>query len=667
MAQATEQRVYEFDDFRIDVAHLMLYHRGAEIPLVPKAVETLLALIERRGKIVSKDELLQAVWPDTVVEESNLFVYLSVLRKTLGTLQDGRPFVETLRRRGYRFNGEVHLVEEAVEDKNYELPVEFEQSRANIQSQAIEPIDSFRSSTTDSISVNDLPTDLSVWRQTHSTVNDISETRRHWPLRRSSFAAIAVIAIVAALAFSYKYFFSPRSIHSIAVMPFANETGDPNLEYLSDGLADTLIESLSEVSGLEVKAHSTVVRYKGSDARRIGQDLNVEVVLKGRLIKTGEDLTLRVELVDSRNENSLWRQNYGKVLSGLVVLQSQLARDLVDELSVPITDKTREEVAKHDTENSDANRLYIEGGFHARKITEQDINKAIELFSQAIQKDAEYARAYAARASARRSLTLCCDGHPSELLQSKSDAQKAVALDDELAEGHSALAAVIWMYDWKWAEAEKEFQRALELDPNSAIVHFQYGDFLGRMGRSEESSAQKDRAAELEPDSPFFAARVGSIPSNPDPEKALKQILKAIDLDPNYWFSHVMAAAVYSQRKEYDKAIAEAQKAKTLSPDQTWSDTNLSSIFVNAGRPEEARAILDQLLGRSKSSFVPPYHIAMVYNNLGDKEQALYWLEKAYAIRDAKMAFLKTMPWKTVQDDPRFKDILRRVGFVAAK
>ena len=679
---AAEHKVYEFDDFRIDVAHLMLYHGGAEIPLVPKAVETLLALIERRGKIVSKDELLEAVWPNTVVEESNLFLYLSLLRKTLGTLQDGRPYVETLRRRGYRFNGEVHLVEEAVEDKNHQLTVnEFEQSRANIQSQparlhvvkkVIEPFDSFRSATTDSLSVNNLPTDLSVWRQTNPSLNDLPEPRRDWPLRRSSFAAIGVIGLVAALAFSYTYFFrrstNPRSINSIAVMRFANESGDPSLEYLSGGMPKDLIEGLSKVPGLQVKDLSTVSRNKGanSDARRIGQELNVKAVLFGQLIRTGDDLTLRVQLVDSRNENILWQREYGRVLSGLTVLQSELSREIVGELSVPITDKTREKVAKHDTENADAKLLYLRGVVQARKLTEQNIKEAIELFSQAIDKDPKYARAYAAMASARRSRTLCCDGHPRELAQAKLDAQKAVDLDDELAEGHSALAGVIWMYDWKWAEAEREFQRALELGPNSAIMHFQYGDFLGRMGRSEEAVAQKDRAAELEPYEPFFAARVGGSVSR-DPEKALKQILYAIDLDPNYYFSHVMAASVYSQRKEYDKAIAEALLSKKLSPDQTWSDANLSSIFVNAGRPEEARAILDQLLLRSKSRFVPPYHIAMVYNNLGDKERALYWLEKAYDIRDPKMAFLKTMPWKNVQDHPRFQDILRRVGFVATK
>ena len=649
MANASEQRVYEFGNFRIDADHRMLYHQGSEIPVVPKVVETLLALIERRGKIISKDELLEAVWPNTVVEESNLFVYLSVLRKTLGTLEDGRPYVETLRRRGYRFNGTVQLISDGSYGEPRSAPI-----------QVIEPIDSFRSATTDSLSVNDRPMDLSVWRQTNPAVNDLPESRRDWRLRRSSVAAIGVIVLVA-FGLGYNYFFSPRSIHSIAVMPFANESGDPKLVYLSDGLAGDLIESLSKVPGLEVKALSTVVRYKGanSDAQRIGEEQNVEAVLFAHLIKIGEDLTLQVELVDSRNGNNLWRRTYQKKVSGLVVLQSELARDLVQKLSVPITDKTREKLAKRDTKNYDAYLLYLKGLFYARKLTEPDIKKAIEFFSQAIQKDPEYARAYAALASARLSVTLWCDGHPSELLQAKLAAQKAVELDDELAEGHSALAALLSLYDWNWTEAEKEFQRALELDPNSAISHFQYGYVLGFKGRPDEADAHKERAAELEPFEPFFVARIGS---SKDLEKRLKQILHAIELDPKYYFSHHMAAATYRERKEYEKAIAEAQLAKKLSPEQTWSDVALSGIYVAAGKPEEARAILDQLLLRSKSRFVPPSHIALVYCYLDEKEPALYWLENAYEIHDPRVTSLKTPLWKNLEDDPRFKDIMRRVG-----
>ena len=644
------QRIYEFEDFRFDVEHLMLYRRGESIPLAPKAAETLLVFIERRGQILSKEELIEQIWPDAFVEESNLYLYLSVLRKTLGNQKSGTPYLETLRRRGYRFNGTVQLISDGSWEEPHSSPV-----------QVIEPIDSFRSATTDLLSVNDLPTDPSVWRQINPAVNDLPESRRDWPLRRSSLAAIGVIALVAALALSYTYFFSRRSINSIAVMPFANESGDPKLEYLSDGLTGDLIESLSKVPGLEVKALSTVVRYKGanSDARRIGQELNVEAVLFGHLIETGEDLTLQVELVDSRNGNNLWRRTYQKKKSGLVVLQSELARDLVGKLSVPITDKTQEKLAKRDTENSDANRLYLSGVNHARKLTEQDIKKAIDLFWQAIHKDPEYARAYAAIASAHRSLTMCCDGHPSELLKGKVAAQKAVELDDELAEGHSALATSFPRTIGTGRKRRRSICARWNWTQTVRCRIFRMRSSLHEWGEAKRRSSEGERARKLEPFEPFFNA----FGAGRDPEKAVEQIRFAIDLDPNFYFSHSMAAVIYSERKRYAEAIEEARLAKTLSPDQTWSDVILSSIFVNAGRPEEARAILDQLLLRSKSRFVPPYHIALVYNNVGDKERALDWLEKAYAIRDPKMTFLKTMNWKNVENDPRFQDILRRVGF----
>src|SRR5262249_39063437 len=305
----------------------------------------------------------------------------------------------------------------------------------------------------------------------------ISEIKRH--KTRTALGLVTLVILLAGVGYlGYRYFFSHRAI-AIAIMPFANETVDPKLEHSSEGLAGDLIESLQTVPGLEVKALSTVVRYKGADfdARRIVQELNVDAVLFTHLKETGDDLTLEVELVDSRG-NNLWRETYQKKVSGLVVVQSELARDLVHKLSVPITDKTREKLAKHDTENYDAYLLYLDGVSSYRKLTEQDIKKAIKLFRQAIQLDPKYARAYAAMANARRSLTLCCDGDPSELPEAKLAAQKAVELDDELAEGHGALAGLIYSYDWNWTKAEKEFQRALELDPNRAISHFQYGDFL---------------------------------------------------------------------------------------------------------------------------------------------------------------------------------------------
>jgi DNA-binding winged helix-turn-helix (wHTH) protein/TolB-like protein len=625
MKPPTDPTIYEFDNFRIDGGRRLFFNGGdGPIPLTSKVFDTLLYLVTHNGTVIDKDELMSAIWPDTIVEENNLNKNISVLRRVLGENPGEHRYIVTVPGKGYKFVASVV------------------ESSAN----GIKFVDIAHA-------------DITLQRSGPSRATSRS--------KKFAFAAIGVMALVAVLALSYTYFFRRRSIHSIAVMAFANESGDPKLEYLSDGMTGDLIESLSKVPDLDVKALSTVVRYKGanSDARRIGQELNVEAVLFTHLIETGEDLTLQVELVDSRNENNLWRRTYQKKKSGLVVLQSELARDLVHELSVPITDKTQEKLAKRDTENSDAYLLYLRGVILQRKLTEPDIKKAIELFSQAILKDPEYARAYAAIASAHRSLTMCCDGHPSELVQAKLAAQKAVELDDELAEGHSALASLIFSYDWNWAKAEKEYLRALELDPNSSMSHFLYAEFLNRMARRPESNVEGERARELEPFSPFFNAFGAN--KDKDPAKAVERIRFAIDLDPDFYFSHSLAAFIYSGRGMYAEAIEEARLSKKLSPDQTWSDVILSNIFVNAGRPEESRAILDQLLLRSKSRFVPPYHIAMVYNNVGDKERALDWLEKAYAIRDPKMTFLKTMNWKNVENDPRFQDILRRVGLAGAK
>src|SRR6266511_3941530 len=505
------QKIYESEDFRFDAEHLMLYRRGEPIPLAPKAAETLLIFIERRCQILSKEELIEQIWPGAFVEESNLYLYLSVLRKTLGNQKSGTPYLETLRRRGYRFDGSVQLISDGSREEPHSAPV-----------QVIEPIDSFRSATTDSLSVNDLPTDSSVWRQTNPAVNDLPESRRDWPLRRSSFAAIGVIALVAALALSYTYFFSRRSINSIAVMPFANESGNADLEYLSDGMTETLIASLSKLPDLQVKASSSVFRYKGStDTQTIGKELNARAVLYGRVVQRGEDLVLHVELVDAQTENSLWGQTYNKKLSNLIALQGEVARDLVRELSLKPSGADKQKLAKNYTENVEAYKLFLNGRFHHRKLTPPEIKKGIAYLQQAIDTDPSYALAYTEISRAYTALALAGDMNPGEvLLKAKAAAQRAVEIDDGLAD-----------------------------------------------------------------------------------------------------------------------------------------------TFVKTGQLNESRAILNEMLRLSESRWVPPYHIALVYNALGETDQALAWLEKGYQHRDPKMALLKEERWKNLRGDPRFQDLLRRVGF----
>ncbi len=632
MGKPSVQRIYEFGDFRLDGAHLMLSRGDTELRLSPKAVEILLALVERRGEIVSKDELLEAVWPDTAVEESNLFLYLSILRKTLGTQPDGQPYLETLRRRGYRFSRDVRL-----------LPAAENGERTSLLPRHLV--------SSDSSALVDHTPDRS------DSVPGESRSRH---LKRPAYIAAGSIAILTALAFGYWSFLSPRPIRSIAVMPFANENAE--LEYISDGMTDNLIGSLLAIPDLEVKSSSTMFRYKrtNTDAATVGKELNVEAVLSSRFVQRGEDLTLYLELVDPRTENSLWQQTYNGKTSHLGPLERDVVRDVVRELSVDLTDATRQRIAKNYTDSAEANRLFMKGRFLIRKLNEAKIREGLAYLRQATEHDPSYAPAFAMIAAGLRSLTLCCDVPPSELLEARRAATRAIELDENLAEAHSALASVLYQVDWNFAEAEKHYLRAVEIDPNSAVSHFLYADFLGRTGRTDEAKARRTRAMELEPYSPYFNAfALNSV----DPNTALEQIQRTIDLDPDFYFSHFMAAGVYARLKMYPEAEAAYRRAKELAPEQTWTDVGLSRMLRERGEIDQARAVLDEMLSRSQSRYVPPFHIALAFKGLGDNDQALAWLEKAYQVRDPKMTFLKTTNWKAFEDDPRFQDIYRRVGF----
>ena len=639
MSKSTEQRVYEFSDFRLDAEHLMLYQGGQELPLAPKAVQTLLALIERRGKIVSKDELLETVWPDVVVEESNLFLYLSILRKTLGTQKDGNPWVETLRRRGYRFNGEVHAADG-------EISGERVAAFTPAPNGEVSPVK------TDQTIAENLP---------------MAPASAPWSVRRSVALTLTCLAAAIGLAFAYSHFTTPTPITSIAVMPFANETGDSSLDYLAESMTETLVGKLGNIPDLQVKASSAViVRYKDRkiDASTVGQELNVRTVLFGKLVKRGNDTALNLELVDAKTESSLWNHTYNKELSSLHATDGKLARELARKLNISLSAEVERKLARNYTENAEAYALFQKGRIHLRRLIRPEIEKGIENMQQAIDIDPSYALAYAGMSEAYRALGVGAEMPPHETLsKARTAALKAIEIDENLAEGHAALAYVNHFYDWDNIESEKRFQRALELDPNSYIAHFGYADLLNRMGRREESAAHYNRAKELEPLSPMVI--VFSSYAISDPEKALEQIRFAMELEPNFYFSYLVAGEMFRRKKMYDEALAAYQMARKLAPDQTWSDaTGLIPLLIETGRTEEARNILNEMLKRSESRFISPGNIAIIYKRFGDKDKALDWLERAYEQRDPRIAMIMTAPqWKDMREDPRFQDILRRTGF----
>lgn len=485
----------------------------------------------------------------------------------------------------------------------------------------------------------------------------ISEIKRH---KTATAVALVTVVILAGVALSYRYFFSPRSIKSIAVMPIVNQNGDPDVEYLTGGMTEHLIASLLKIPDLDVKPSSTMARYKGSDldAARIGKELNVQAVFSSRFVQRGEDLTLLVELVDTATGNSLWQQTYNRKMSQLSALQRDMLSDVVRELRIDLSNPTRQNLARDYTDNAKATRLYYQGLFLIRRITVQEVRQGIDYLWKAIEHDPTYAPAYAMIASAHHSLTLCCDVHPTELVEARRAAQRALDIDPNLAEAHSALASSLYLYYWDFAQAEAHYLRALELNPKSATSHNYYGDFLGRMGRLEEAAAERKRALEIEPLSPFFNAFALY---QADPNTAVERAQFVIDLDPSFYYSHVAAGGVYHRMKMYPEAIAAYQRAKELAPENTWTDVNLSRVFAEMGDIKQVRAVLDKLLRRSESRYVPPFHLALVYLQSGDVEGGLASLEKAYQVHDPKMTFIKTIPFKKLQAEPRFQDLYRRV------
>lgn len=504
------------------------------------------------------------------------------------------------------------------------------------------------------------------------------ETRAHnqqtvleKPATRRYFLSAAVLGLLLLVAAALVYWFygNPHpAIESIAVMPFKNESGNSDVEYLSDGMTDTLITSLSQLPKLSVKARSSVFRYKGRDAppQQLGKELNVQAILNGRVVQRGNDLTLHIELVDVKTESALWSADYNRSMTDLVSLPGEIARDVSSKLRLKLSGADEQKLAKNYTANTEAYQLYLKGRFHVFKLTPPEIQTGISYLRQAIEIDPDYALAYVGLSEAYRSLALGAEMTPTEFLpKGKAAAQKAIEIDDALAEAHTALGACIFWYDWNWNEAENQYKRALDLNPNSADTHLFYAHLLSNTGRHGEALPEIKRARELDPLSPFVGALEGQFLLHAGrTDEALDRLHKTFELAPGFWLPHLFASSAYIEKGMYREAVAEAQRAKELSPNQTISVAYGSCALAKAGKRDEAKAALDSLLNLSKERFVPPTHIALIYNGLGETDKALAWLEKGYEQRDAKMAFLKVEPkWNNLRNDPRFLDLMKRVGF----
>lgn len=454
-------------------------------------------------------------------------------------------------------------------------------------------------------------------------------------------------------------------IDSIAVLPFVNLTADPKTEYLSDGITESLINSLSQLSNLAVMSRSSVFRYKGqgADPEKVARDLGVRTVLTGRLLQSGEELSISVALEDTQSKRSIWGQQYKRKLSDLVAMQEEIAADIYERLRPTVTGEEKRRLTKRPTENTEAYKLYLQGLFYWNKWTDADFKRAMEYFAQAVQKDPHYALAFSGLADTYSLLGDSGYLSPAEAKpRAKEAAMQALEIDGSLAEAHTSLGLVREYYDWDWLGAEKEFKRAIELNQNSAAAHHWYGQYLAKMGRFEEAATELERALGLEPVSVVFNTTLGwqfYLAGRDD--QAIEQLRKVLDMDPNYAPARRTLEEVYAEVGRYKEAIAEREKVLTLSGSPELA-ASVARDFAASGYSGVLKSWLDGLVEVSKHQYVSPYSIAQTYARVGEKEQAFAWLEKAYETRDSTLVSLKVDPmFESVHSDHKFGELVQRL------
>jgi eukaryotic-like serine/threonine-protein kinase len=488
-----------------------------------------------------------------------------------------------------------------------------------------------------------------------------------WWLRKS-IAAVGLLVLLGAGGWFYRS--SGRggeTIDSVAVLPFLNASGDPNTEYLSDGITESLINSLSQLPHLRVMSRDSAFMFKGkdTDAQIVGRRLGVRAVFKGRVMQRGDNLDISAELVDARDDSHIWGEQYSRKSSDVFVLQGEIAKEMTAALRMRLSGEDEKRMAKSYTANPEAYQDYLKGRYWWNKANEEGFRKGIEYFQQAIAKDPGYAQAYAGLADSYLFVGAFGGNVPPKdtFPKVKEAALKALEIDDTLAEAHIPLAVTKIQYEWDWSGGEREFQRAIALNPSSARAHQAYGFvILGGTGRFEEAIVELKRALELDPLSLLINGNLGILfYSARQYDQAIEQERKTLDLDANFIVPHWYLGLSYVQKSMYKEGIAEFEKALAIAPGNTQALAGLGCAYAAAGRRAEAHKALDQLTELSKQKYVRAETVAQLYTVLGENDKAFEWLEKGY--EDRSIYNIKAYPaFDPLRSDPRFADLLRRMN-----
>ncbi len=500
----------------------------------------------------------------------------------------------------------------------------------------------------------------------------VSSIQRH--KMATALIAILTIAAVAGGIVATRVFLNGRNpetaVESIAVLPFENQNRDADTEYLSDGLTESIINSLTQIPNLKVIARGSAFRYKGRnvDPMIAGHELGVRAIMTGRLLQRGDNLVVSAELMDIRDNKQLWGEQYERKVSDLLTVQREIAKEISSSLRLKLSAPEESRITKRYTDNPEAYQLYLKGRFYWNKRTEEGVRKALDYFQQAIDKDPTYALAYTGIADCYSLETLHIDVgslSPNDAgPKAKAAAMKALQLDDSLAEGHTSLAFVKLIFDWDWTGAEAEFKRAIELNPNSGNAHHWYSHYLMAMGRIDESLAESKRALELDPLGLIMNVHLGWHYVNAHQyDLAVEQLNKALEMDSNFGVADWYLGLAYEQQGKYSEDENAFRKAKDLLKDNEAVVADMGHLYAVSGRKDQALKVIEELKALSKQRYASSYHVALIYLALNEMDQAFAWLEKAYQERSDMLVYLKVDPRvDKLRSDSRFKDLMKRVG-----
>ena len=623
-----ENTFYEFGPFRMDPKSRRLLKGESAVPLTPKAFETLLVLVENSGRVLTKEELMQALWPDSFVEEANLTVNISALRKALGESPNQHRYIVTIPGRGYRFVADVHGLSPA----------------------------------------------------TVATAS--SETDQTAPIPASStlgrFAVPLAILLIGGAVLAFYLFRKPDApksvgLRSIAVLPFKPLLAEKRDEALEMGIADTLIFRLSSIRGVEIRPIGAVRKYAqiDQDPLAAGKEQEVDAIVDGNIQIDGDKVRVTARLVNVADGSVLWTDKGEQTGTDLFAMQDAITEELVRSLAIKLTDSERERLTKRYTENAEAYRLYLLGRYVLNKRTAEGYKKAIEYFQQSLEIDKTNALAYSGLADCYTSLGSWQILPPSEMFAKARDAaEKALVLDASLAEARTSLA-LVKNYSSDWKDAEAEFKRAIELNPNDGAAHRWYGAHLMGLGRLEEALAETNRALELDPLSLPHNAQLGRIfYLMRDYDRAIEQYRKTLEIDPNFLIAHLQLGWAFEKKALFDEALAEYEKTIALQHESDAGEriggrggveARIARTYALAGDTRKAEKMVAEIASHSNDAPASFYNLALIYDGMGDKEAAISYLEKMLNSGSQRFG-LKTDPtWDDLRSNPRFQDLLQRM------